>query len=89
MGMADGQKDTLLVRSTIDLAHSLGLKVTAEGVETPTAHALLTAMGCDMAQGYLIARPMPLEDLMAFMVREADPVPTGRMRVVPKDARRG
>lgn len=53
-------RDALLVKSTIDLAHSLGLKVTAEGVETPTALALLQGMGCDMAQGYLIGRPMPL-----------------------------
>ena len=70
IGMADSQRDALLVRSTIDLAHSLGLKVTAEGVETATAHALLTGMGCDLAQGYLIARPMPLDGLMAFLGRE-------------------
>jgi diguanylate cyclase (GGDEF)-like protein len=72
MGMAEGQKDVLLVRSTIDLAHSLGLKVTAEGVETPAAQALLAGMGCDLAQGYLIARPMPLADLLAFMARETE-----------------
>ncbi len=70
IGMADSQRDALLVRSTIDLAHSLGLKVTAEGVETATAHALLGGMGCDLAQGYLIARPMPLEGLIAFLGRE-------------------
>jgi diguanylate cyclase (GGDEF)-like protein len=71
IGMAEGQKDTLLVRSTIDLAHSLGLLVTAEGVETPVAQALLAGMGCDLAQGYLIARPMPLADLMTFLQQEA------------------
>lgn len=60
-----GKKDALLVRSTIDLAHGLGLAVTAEGVEHPAALALLTAMGCDMAQGYLIARPTPLGELPA------------------------
>lgn len=68
--MADSQRDALLVRSTIDLAHSLGLKVTAEGVETPTALALLSGMGCDVAQGYLIARPMPLNKLLMFMAEE-------------------
>lgn len=57
-------RDGLLVKSTIDLAHGLGLKVTAEGVETPTALALLRGMGCDMAQGYLIGRPMPLVALI-------------------------
>jgi len=66
----ESQKDALVVRSTIDLAHSLGLKVTAEGVETPTALSLLAGMGCDLAQGYLVARPMPLKELLMFMVDE-------------------
>ena len=61
------QRDAMVVRSTIDLAHSLGLKVTAEGVETDTAYALLAGMGCDIAQGFLIARPMPLDELLVFL----------------------
>jgi predicted signal transduction protein with EAL and GGDEF domain len=65
--IAESQKDALMVRSTIDLAHSLGLQVTAEGVETEIALSLLAAMHCDMAQGYLIARPMPIEDLFVFL----------------------
>jgi diguanylate cyclase (GGDEF)-like protein len=72
IGMAEGQKDALLVRSTVDLAHSLGMKVTAEGVETAMVQALLTAMGCDLAQGYFVARPMPAADLAAFLQRERD-----------------
>ena len=67
LNVSDSQRDALLVRSTIDLAHSLGLKVTAEGVETDTAYALLAGMGCDIAQGYLIARPMPLNELLTFL----------------------
>jgi diguanylate cyclase len=55
------------VRSTIDLAHSLGLKVTAEGVETNACFSLLSAMGCDQAQGYLIAKPRPLKELFEFL----------------------
>jgi EAL domain-containing protein (putative c-di-GMP-specific phosphodiesterase class I) len=43
------------------------MKVTAEGVETEMALALLTSLGCDIAQGYLIAKPMPLRELMAFL----------------------
>ena len=66
----ESQRDALLVRSTIDLAHSLGLKVTAEGVETATALSLLAGMGCDLAQGYLIARPMPLKELLMFLSQE-------------------
>lgn len=60
-------KDALLVRSTIDLAHSLGMKVTAEGVETAAAMQMLALMGCDTAQGYLIARPTALNELLTFL----------------------
>ncbi|MGV9010340.1 putative bifunctional diguanylate cyclase/phosphodiesterase [Brevundimonas sp.] len=67
LGLDETARDALLVKSTIDLAHSLGLKVTAEGVETPTALALLRGMGCDMAQGYYIARPMPMAGLLDFL----------------------
>jgi EAL domain-containing protein (putative c-di-GMP-specific phosphodiesterase class I) len=67
LGVADSRKDALLVRSTIDLAHSLGLKVTAEGVETHEAFSLLAGMGCDFAQGFLIERPMPLKDILTFL----------------------
>jgi len=90
IGMAEGQKDVLLVRSTIDLAHSLGLKVTAEGVETAVAQALLAGMGCDLAQGYLIARPMPLAELLMFMDREAQAARTPeRPAAQPSAVRRG
>ncbi|HEX7760875.1 MAG TPA: bifunctional diguanylate cyclase/phosphodiesterase [Caulobacteraceae bacterium] len=67
LSIADSQKDALVVRTTIALAHSLGMKVTAEGVETDAAYSLLAAMGCDIAQGFLIARPMPYEDLVRFL----------------------
>ncbi len=66
-GVTESQRDALIVRSTIDLAHSLGLKVTAEGIETNDVYALLAAMGCDLAQGYLIAKPMAFDDLVAFL----------------------
>ena len=73
-GVTESQRDALIVRSTIDLAHSLGLKVTAEGVEDSDVYALLAAMGCDVVQGYLIAKPMPLADLMVFLKKlDAEP----------------
>jgi diguanylate cyclase len=71
MGLDQSSRDALLVKSTIDLAHGLGMKVTAEGVETETALALLRGMGCDMAQGYFIGRPMPLKDLIAKLTGDA------------------
>jgi EAL domain-containing protein (putative c-di-GMP-specific phosphodiesterase class I) len=48
-----------IVRTTIELGHSLGLKVVAEGIETPEVWAALLRLGCDLAQGYFVSRPMP------------------------------
>jgi predicted signal transduction protein with EAL and GGDEF domain len=67
INMASDPVDAVLVRSAVSLAHSLGLRVVAEGVEDQAALELLRAMGCDLAQGYLIARPMPLAELEAFL----------------------
>lgn len=53
----------IIVESSLDIARKLGLKVTAEGIETYEHWQLLSKMGCDIAQGYLIAKPMP-EDVM-------------------------
>ncbi|TPG12858.1 EAL domain-containing protein [Sphingomonas oligophenolica] len=60
-------RDPLIVRSTIDLAHALEMEVVAEGVETHAAMALLTVMGCDMIQGFLICRPIGLDMLAVFL----------------------
>jgi EAL domain-containing protein (putative c-di-GMP-specific phosphodiesterase class I) len=58
MGMIDRKGDAAIVRSTIDLGHNMGLTVVAEGVETEAMLDRLTDMGCDVAQGYLISRPL-------------------------------
>ncbi|MCF6745150.1 bifunctional diguanylate cyclase/phosphodiesterase [Blastococcus sp. KM273128] len=55
--------DRTIVRSTVDLAHSLGLQVVAEGVETRATWEELARLGCDSAQGYWLARPMPDADV--------------------------
>ena len=62
----------MLARSTINLAHSLGMKVTAEGIENETAVALLASMGCDIGQGYHLGRSIPLERLMQFLSANID-----------------
>lgn len=67
MQLTSSNRDPLIVRSTIDLAHALEMEVTAEGVETPAALALLSVMGCDMVQGYLISRPVALDAFVRFM----------------------
>ncbi len=56
--MADGDGDESIVRSIIDLAHSLGMAAVAEGVETEAVWARLEALGCDSAQGWYVSRPM-------------------------------
>jgi diguanylate cyclase (GGDEF)-like protein/PAS domain S-box-containing protein len=56
--MATKKKDSLIVRSTIDLAHALGLVAVAEGVEEQSSWDMLAAQGCDFAQGYYLSRPL-------------------------------
>lgn len=56
-------QDQLIVRSTIDMAHGLGLSVVAEGIESIEAWALLQQWGCDLGQGFGLARPVPASDL--------------------------
>jgi EAL domain-containing protein (putative c-di-GMP-specific phosphodiesterase class I) len=65
--LTSSNRDPLIVRSTIDLAHALEMEVTAEGVETQAAMALLSVMGCDMVQGYLISRPVSIEAFRQFL----------------------
>jgi diguanylate cyclase len=67
LGMLESRADAAIVRSIVDLGHNLGLRVVAEGVETEAMWAALAALGCDIAQGYLIARPIPLEALVAWL----------------------
>ncbi|HPU50499.1 MAG TPA: EAL domain-containing protein [Burkholderiaceae bacterium] len=66
MNMERDRADVMIVRSTIDLAHNLGLKVVAEGVETEAQLALLGELGCDEAQGYLLGRPMPAAEFAVW-----------------------
>ncbi|MES2441395.1 MAG: GGDEF domain-containing phosphodiesterase [Pseudomonadota bacterium] len=72
MQLTSSNRDPLIVRSTIDLAHALEMEVTAEGVETPSALALLSVMGCDMVQGFLISRPIGIEAFRHFMDNDAN-----------------
>jgi EAL domain-containing protein (putative c-di-GMP-specific phosphodiesterase class I) len=61
MEMAVDASDAAIVRSTIDLAHNLGLRIVAEGVESEDAWRHLEALGCDYAQGFFLSRPLPAE----------------------------
>ena len=66
-GLTASHRDPLIVRSTIDLAHALDMRVVAEGVESPATLALLRIMGCDYAQGFLISPALLIADLQRFL----------------------
>jgi EAL domain-containing protein (putative c-di-GMP-specific phosphodiesterase class I) len=66
-GLGHEAEDESIVASVIDLARSLGVEVTAEGVETAEQHERLRAGGCDTMQGFLFARPQPAADVAALM----------------------
>jgi EAL domain-containing protein (putative c-di-GMP-specific phosphodiesterase class I) len=56
-------RDLALVRATVELAHALGLRVVAEGVEDNHCLSLLTGLRCDLVQGYVISKPKPANEL--------------------------
>jgi diguanylate cyclase (GGDEF)-like protein/PAS domain S-box-containing protein len=82
--MAHNEDDTAIVRSTIDLAHNLGLRVVAEGVEDQETLNRLIALGCDAAQGYYISRPVVGPELTRWMSDS----PWGLKFLPPKDPSR-
>jgi EAL domain-containing protein (putative c-di-GMP-specific phosphodiesterase class I) len=67
LNMASDVGDAKIVRSTIDLGHNMGLRVVAEGIESEAAWNILAEMGCDQGQGYFMSRPMPAEQLAAWV----------------------
>jgi len=73
MEMCEDDNDAVIVRATIDMAHSLGLTVVAEGVENEAIWKKLALMGCDVAQGYFISEPVSAEELTAWVETEAWP----------------
>lgn len=72
--MSVSKASAVIVRSTIDLAHDLGRKVVAEGIETQAHWDQLAALGCDIGQGYFLARPMPAQDLPGWVAGFVAPV---------------
>jgi diguanylate cyclase (GGDEF)-like protein len=75
-----GNDDAILVRSAIDLGHNLGLTVVAEGVERAEHVSALRELGCDVAQGFHFARPMPPGPLLTW-IREWSTAPRGKVPV--------
>lgn len=87
VGVAESQRDRLIMKSTIDLAHGLGMSVVAEGVEDGDLAACLSLLGCDVIQGYWLSRPLTLGDLVDFLAARdaalADEAADARPEVVP------
>jgi len=81
-GMEADQRNAAIVRSTIELGHNLGLTVVAEGVETDHELAELRRYGCDAAQGYLFARPMPAAALERWLSGARDKPPGQRADIL-------
>jgi EAL domain-containing protein (putative c-di-GMP-specific phosphodiesterase class I) len=77
LNMTSDADDAAIVRSTIELAHNLGLQLVAEGVEDQETLELLATLGCDLVQGYHLARPMPADEL-ANLQRYSGPFTAGR-----------
>jgi diguanylate cyclase (GGDEF)-like protein/PAS domain S-box-containing protein len=68
MGMSASEADASIVRTMVELAHSLGKQVCAEGVEDEETFRRLGEMGCDLAQGYWISKPKPAEEFLQWLV---------------------
>jgi diguanylate cyclase (GGDEF)-like protein len=81
--LAHDAEDAAIVRSTVDLAHSLGLKVVAEGVEDDVTWQRLAELGCDIAQGWLLAKALPAHEATAWLNRRALSLPPGRAAALP------
>jgi EAL domain-containing protein (putative c-di-GMP-specific phosphodiesterase class I) len=74
--LTESPEHQAVVRAIVDLAHGLGLRTVAEGVETEAQWRQLMELGCDYAQGYLMGRPQAAEDLVPLLrtTQEAGPV---------------
>jgi EAL domain-containing protein (putative c-di-GMP-specific phosphodiesterase class I) len=78
LGMTAEKDDATIVRSTIELGHNLGLRVVAEGIETDQVAAELLRLGCDVGQGYWLARPQPPAAMTAWLRRRTHGAGSGR-----------
>ena len=68
LSLVDDPNSVVIVRSTIDLAHKLGLRVVAEGVESQETLELLEQLGCDAVQGFYLGKPMPMKEMLTWVI---------------------
>jgi diguanylate cyclase (GGDEF)-like protein len=72
--MTSNSNDAVIVRSTIELGHNLGLRMVAEGVENAETWTMLKALGCDVIQGYHLSRPLPQEEIETWIADYRQPL---------------
>lgn len=85
--MLESENDRVIVKSTVDLAHNLGLSVVAEGVENAETLDALQALGTDVAQGYFISKPLPPADFEAWLAEWRAPQQRPNLRLVAEGGR--
>ncbi|MFO1400865.1 MAG: EAL domain-containing protein [Steroidobacteraceae bacterium] len=78
LGLDSSAHNQAIVRTTVELGHSLGLQVVAEGIETPEVWSALLRLGCDLAQGYFISRPMPAAAVPDWLRRQREQLELAR-----------
>jgi predicted signal transduction protein with EAL and GGDEF domain len=76
VGITADSEEVTIIRSTVELGHSLGLAVVAEGVETEAAREVLRDLGCDYGQGFYLARPMAQKQLTRWLAGRSEGAPT-------------
>src|SRR5947209_7239757 len=81
------EADATIVRTIVDMAHTLGFTVIAEGVELDAQATFLRTLGCEQAQGYLFARPMPADEFSALIAQRLGVVASTRPPRVPARTR--
>jgi len=86
IGIGGDPRASAIVRSTVELAHSLGLSLVAEGIETAEDETILRDLACDQGQGYHLARPMPARALVGWI---ADRGAVERRRELPQQTQHG
>ena len=79
-GISNDARASAIVRSTVELAHSLGLTLVAEGIETAQDETILRALACDQGQGYHLARPMPGHELIKWIADREKSIETHQSR---------
>ena len=71
-GAIDNKTDASLVEAVVRIGHSLSLKLVGEGIETQKHYDYLRSLGCDFGQGYLISKPLPVDEFIALCQQSSD-----------------